>query len=87
MVLGEKLLNMTSVLAVHATQINRNVDKNKTVKTALPLDFAGHESSFCARLQYFTSQRRFYVSEFLELHEGFCNLNCILLIIFIGNLP
>jgi hypothetical protein len=27
-------------LAVHGTQINRKVDKNKTVKTTLPLDFA-----------------------------------------------
>jgi hypothetical protein len=28
-------------LTVHGTQINRKIDKIKTVKTTLPLDFAG----------------------------------------------
>jgi hypothetical protein len=28
-------------LTVHGTQINRKIDKIKTIKTTLPLDFAG----------------------------------------------
>jgi hypothetical protein len=57
-------------LAVHGTQINRKVDKNKTVKTTLPLDFAEWKL-VRAGVQSFTSQRRFSIRGISRVTWGY----------------
>ena len=58
-------------MAVHGTQINRKVDKNKTVKTTLSISILLNENSFCARVQSFTSQRRFSIRGISRVTRGY----------------